>query len=173
MWECAVSLLTLGSTAILGSKSHGIQDHIILSDGSGRLQSPLAFSSSFFMALFNITWSLRVWKGQFSHPNSHSTWSSALPSRERRQPWGVVLLQALRRKAEAVGWQIELMHLPLCSSVCVWVSLGESGKLTVLLLLLLLPRCPSPVNYPPELTGPYLSLTSAPSVRHSPPMLPT
>jgi hypothetical protein len=101
---------------------------LLLSNGSGRLQSPPAFPFSFFMVLIKITWPFRVWKDQFGYPNSHSTWSSALPSRERRQPWeGVVLLQALRRKAEAVGWQIKLMHLPLCSSVCVCVCVGQPG----------------------------------------------
>jgi hypothetical protein len=40
-WLTAKLLLVLASTVILGSESHEIHDHILLSDGSGSLQCPL------------------------------------------------------------------------------------------------------------------------------------
>jgi hypothetical protein len=39
-------LLALASTAILGSESHGTHDHILLSDGSGRLQVTNRFETA-------------------------------------------------------------------------------------------------------------------------------
>jgi hypothetical protein len=45
-------LLALASIVILGSESHGTNDHILLSDGSGSLQT-LALTPSDFIIYFN------------------------------------------------------------------------------------------------------------------------
>jgi hypothetical protein len=45
-------LLALASTVILGSKSHGTHDHILLSDSSGSLQATLLFTGCLWHANF-------------------------------------------------------------------------------------------------------------------------
>jgi hypothetical protein len=50
-WLTAKLLLALASTVTLGSESHGTHDHVLLSDGSGSLQTTLPLTDKLLLAL--------------------------------------------------------------------------------------------------------------------------
>jgi hypothetical protein len=55
-------LLVVASTVIFGSKSHGIHDHILLSDGSGSLPEEL---TAYYQSQSQLFYDWRVTANQF------------------------------------------------------------------------------------------------------------